>query len=116
MEWQKWAEAVLERGFCRPLGLDIPAETLLKEWGESYEFVSACKEITSMMSTICELVDGKISVEDAEKRIDDSSYRAMFFRDEYLKKGLHLAKEKEEEPSPPLGDTGLEPVTPSLSS
>jgi len=29
------------------------------------------------------------------------------FRDEYLKKGLHLAKEKEGEASPPMGDMGL---------
>ena len=115
-EWQKWTEAVVEQGICRRLGLDIPAKKLLEEWESSYEFMSACKEINSMMSTICDFANGKISVEDAEKRIDDGSYRAAFFRDEYLKKGLHLAKEKEEELSPPLGDTGLEPVTPSLSS
>ena len=44
-------------------------------------------------------------LEDAEKRIDDSSYRAMFFRDEYLKKGLHMAKEKEGQ-NPPLIRSG----------
>jgi len=53
-----------------------------------------------MLSTISDFCQGKISVEDAEERIDDSSYRAMFFRDEYLKKGLHLAQEKGRDESP----------------
>ena len=69
-----------------------------------------------MLSKISDFCEGKISVEDAEKRIDDSSYRAMFFRDVYLKKGLHLVQEKGGDESPPLGDDGFEPPTPSLSS
>ncbi|MDR0329003.1 MAG: hypothetical protein LBI05_11990 [Planctomycetaceae bacterium] len=85
----------------------MSAKDLLAKWESSYEFTSASDEITSMLSTICDFSEGKISVEEAEKRIDDGSYRAMFFRDEYLKKGLHLAKEKEGEvaPSDRLGRT-----------
>jgi len=93
--WREWQEAVVEESICRPLGLDMTAKELIDNWESSYEFKSADNEIKSMLSTVCDFADGKISVEDAEKRIDDGSYRTMFFRDEYLKKGLQSAQEKE---------------------
>ena len=95
----------MKESICRPLGLDMTAKELIDNWESSYEFKSADNEINSMMSTICDFFNGNISVEDAEKRIDDSSYRAMFFRDEYLTKGLHMAKEKEGQ-NPPLNRSG----------
>ena len=114
-EWQRWSESVIEGTFKHRLGLDVSAKDVIAEWESSHECTSVANELTSMLSTISDFIEGKISVEDAEKRIDDSSYRAMFFRDEYLKKGLHLAQEKRGEESPPMGDIGFEPMTPSLS-
>jgi hypothetical protein len=63
------------------------------------------------MSTICDFSEGKISEEEADKRIDDGSYRAMFFRDEFVKKGLQKLPKKEGEKTPEVGWVGLEPTT-----
>ena len=103
-EWRKWQETAVEKLFCRPFGLNMSAKELIDTWESSYEFKSADNELRSMLSTICDFSDGKISIAEAEKRIDDHSYRAMFFRDEYLKKGLRLAQEMGGKNSPPLGD------------
>jgi integrase len=92
-EFQKWTESVIEQGICRPFGLKMSAKELMDEWNSSYEFTKGVEELNSMLEMVCDFSNGKISVEDAEKRIDDSSYRAMFFRDEYVKKGLQLSQE-----------------------
>ena len=98
--WREWEEAVVEQGICRPLGLDMTAKELIDGWSSNYEFTKSVEEIKSMLETICDFSSGKISVEDAEKRIDDSSYRALYFRDEYVKKGLCSAQEKGERTAP----------------
>ena len=98
--WREWTEAVVEQSICRPLGLDTPAKDLIDGWNASYEFTSAVDGINSMLKTLCDFSDGKISVEDAEKRIDEGSYRAMYFRDEYVKKGLQSAQENEGKNAP----------------
>jgi len=94
VEWRQWQEAVVETTICRPFDLSIPAGELLDSWESSYELKQACEEINSMMTTICDFSEGKISVEEADKRIDDHSYRAAWFRDEGLKKALCSAQEK----------------------
>ena len=75
VEWQKWSESVLETCLCRPLGLNITGKDVIDSYAESDEARCALDELNSMMSTVCDYANGKISVEDAERRIDDSSYR-----------------------------------------
>jgi integrase len=95
-EWRQWAEVVVEQGTRQLFGLDMSGKELLNSWESSYELKEGFGELSSMISTVCDFANGKISEEEAEKRIDDHSYRAAWFRDEALKKAVRSAQENEE--------------------
>ena len=86
----------MEQGTRQLFGLDMSGKELLDSWESSYELKEGFGELSSMISTVCDFANGKISEEEAEKRIDDHSYRAAWFRDEALKKAFRSAQENEE--------------------
>ena len=119
-ELKKWEEAVVAKAIYPFTGGKVSASEVVESLDSSYEIKMAMNEVNAMFSTFDDFFNGKITIEEGDERIDDGSYRALLFRDKYVKKSLREIaelKEKEGGNAPPLlGDTGLEPVTPSLSS